>query len=232
MPNQKDIVTPSSIVNQFVNNVNAVILNGASDQNSPPLFNGSVVYNNDYTNPNYSAAFINPPAIPVADLDFKSNAVGSTASIGSVGTVVTGVSIYNTLVDLVRKLTRVRNFSSAWYHQTGSSYALITTSSGRAMFKESLPAVQGTGGIAANTPTSGWARSINGTTTQAISVANPGIAKGSSILASSINSFFTNLNNSWAAAAVNTISYTFYSCHANCHNNCHSSCHSSGRSRR
>jgi hypothetical protein len=232
MATKKQDVTPASILETFSNNLNTVILYQAKDQSSPPTFTGSANYNNSYNNINTSTGFINPPAIPINDLDFKSNSVPPTISVGSKKSDVSGSVIYNTLCDVVKKLTRVRNFTSTWYHKTQGSYAMINTVSGKAVFKETLPAVQGTGGIADNTASSGWTRSIDGTTLQNIAIVNPGVERGKDVLASTINQFFTNLNTSWSAAAVNTIAYTFYSCHNNCHNNCHSSCHGSGRSRR
>ena len=231
MTNPNTRITPNSIVDQFINNVNTIILSQSRDQNSPPIFVGTTYYNNAFTNPNSSVAFSNPLAIPTADLDVQSNAMGPVG-VGSKNTRVVGSTIYDVLCNVTRRLTRVRNFSSAWYHKTQDSYALINAVSGKAVFKESLPGIPGTSGIAANSATSGWERSVNGNATQAISIPNPGIEKGKRVAASNVNAFFTNLNNSWASASANTINYKFYSCHNNCHNNCHSSCHGSGRSRR
>lgn len=231
MPVKKDLITPASIVNQFVNNVNAIILNGSKDKTNPPRFSGTGYYNNAYTNPNVAAAFSNPPAIPVDDLDFNSTAIGSTAGVGAVKSTITGADIYSTLSEIVRKLTRVRNFNSTWYHKTQGSYTLMSYITGKATFKETLPPVPGVNNVD-NTATSGWTRSVNGKSTQAVTVNNPGVVKGSAIVATTINTFFDNLNKSWAAVTENDIQYVFYSCHNNCHSNCHSSCHSSGRSRR
>lgn len=228
----KEDTTPKSVIDIFIDNINTIALNGARDQADPPLFSGTTNYNNSYGNPSVSPAFINPPAIPSADLDIKSAAVSGDVKVGSPKTSMVASVVYGTLVDITKRLTRVRKFTSTWYHKTQASYVLVNSISGKAMFKEVLPEIQGTAGVVPNTATGGWERSVNGSAVQNISVPNPGIEKGKFTLASTINQFFTNLNSSWEAAADNNISYTFYSCHNNCHSNCHSSCHGSGRSRR
>lgn len=233
MPNKNEHITPSSIVNQFVSNVNNIILANAVTQSNVPRFSGTVYYNYDITVTTTSVAFSNPQAIPPNDLDFSTNAGISNVQIGTKGNHILGSTMYNVLKEIVKRLTRVRNFSSSWYHRTQTSYTLVNSVSGKAMFKETLPSITGTSGIRDNSATSGWNRSINGSAIQNIEFTNnPGISKNGLITANVINQFFTNLNNYWAAAAGNRITYTLYSCHNNCHNNCHDSCHSSGRSRR
>jgi hypothetical protein len=239
MPTQRNAVTPSSIMDQFIDNVNNIILVGLRHQSNVPSFSGSVEYNSPYTTPStdpptpstYATAYSNPTAIPSNDLDSLGSAAVSSAAIGATGNAITGSTVYDTLCAITKKLTRVRNFTSAWYHKTGTTNALVTSVTGRAIFREVLPALPASN-IADNAATSGWTRSVNGDATQNIAVTNPGISKGTAVTADNINTFFTNLNTSWTAAAGNSVDYTFYSCHANCHTSCHTSCHSSGRARR
>lgn len=225
-------ITPGAVLNTFISNVNNIILSGAYEQINPPKFSGRTVYNNAETNINTSTAYNNPVAIPTSDLDNKSNSGINGLSIGRAGEPISGATIYNTLYNIVRKLTRVRAFTSSWYHKTQDSYTFIDSSSGKAVFRELLPSIVGKSNAKNNTASGGWERSVNGYTTQVFNISNPGIAKNSIISAENIDTFFNNMITAWNNLTLNKINYTFYSCHNNCHSNCHESCHSAGRSRR
>ena len=230
MANKNEKVVNNSFTKQFIDNINSIVLNKAVDVNTIPNFSGSARYNGSYYSAGTAVAFNNPPAIPSNDLDSIASAINEESklsNIGGTGSKVKGELIYTTLCDIVKRLTRVRNFTSKWYHKTQGSYALVASSSGKAVFKETLPPIQGTANIANNSITSGWERSINGTTIQNVAIPNSGISDHKSILAEGLNNFFTTLNETWIAASNSPINYTFYSCHNNCHSNCHSSCHSS-----
>lgn len=227
MPTQDEKVTQVAFAQQFLNNVNSIILAGAYHNGSIPHFSGTTVYNPSYNNANTYTAYSNPQAVPTSDLDSAGSAAAG-ADISGIGVkedIVRGATVYNVLYEAIRRLTRVRNFTSNWYHKTNTSFALVNSVSGKAVFKESLPGIAGFPG-ADNTPNAGWSRTINDTL-QPISVANSGVVHDNVMRANEVNNFFTNLNNAWAETAANAVGYTFYSCHNNCH--CHGNCDSRSR---
>ena len=227
MPTAGQLITTDSILDVFLQNINAVVLAGSHHNASVPTFTGTTLYNTSYTSTATYTAYSNPEAVPAGDLDSYGSAyaTASGASIGAKGQLISAATVYDVLCEVTRKMTRVRNFSSSWYHKTGGSLALVATKSGKAIFKESLPALGSFAGTL-NTKNCGWERSVN-STLQAIAVDNAGVAKGNVITAANVNTFLSNLTGAWSAAAANSIQYKFYSCHNNCH--CHSNCDSRHR---
>ena len=216
----------SSFTETFLSNINNIVISGAKHNGDIPRFAGTSYYNGG--SPSVYVAYSNPEAIPASDLDSVGAvlAAASPAEIGEKGTVMYGGKVYDVLCNIVRKLTRVRKFTSKWYHTTNGTSALMSTVSGKALFKEKLSTLPVYPG-AASSRNCGWKRTVNDPI-QNISVNNAGVAKGNYLYASSVNNFFTNLNNAWLAAAENPIEYTLYSCH----NNCHGNCNCDGRHRR
>ena len=233
MPDTGSLVKPFSITGQFKQNVESIIFSGAITSSNIPRFSGTVYYNPNFNNHNYYPAYSNVEAVPNTDLDSSAtNEFNTLNNIGQASKIIKAYDIYITLFSIIKRLTRVRNFYSEWYHICNDgTWAFVANKSGKAIFKENLSSIQ-TGGLVQNSPTFAWNRSINGTTIQNISVNNSTVSENKIISAESINSFFSALISSWRSAANNVIRYTFFSCHNNCYC-CHSSCHgNSGRSRR
>lgn len=233
MPTKDTYVTIESIALQFVVNVNNIILASAKERLNPPYFSGRTYYNPEYTEINEFLAFWNPEAVVHSDLDdISSNGSNGAYTIRTRFEIITGATVYNVLFEIVRKLTRVREFTSTWYHKTGTTNSYIASTSGKAIFKSNLTSYASSSNAKINSRTSGWARNISGSSLQTLSFTNPGITKDTIITADNMNKFFTNMFNAWTNLSKNKITYTFYTCHYNCHENCHQSCHGSGRSRR
>jgi hypothetical protein len=213
-------ITASAIVTDFLNNVVTTVFSGAYDVNNIPYFFGTTYRNTSNAVNDNIVAFTNPSALPSSDLDSYSNAYPSVA-IGNPGEKITGATVYGALLGVVSGLTRVRNFTSYWYHQNNSSFSLVSSIGGKAIFKSSLAALPAYSGVG-STAVSGWERTPN-TSLQALAVDGTAISSGHIASAASINQFFTNLKNAWGTVAANAIQYKFYTCHRNCHSNCHGS---------
>jgi hypothetical protein len=227
MVSKNQVITQPALADAFLANINSLILAGAYHNGNAPHFSGTSLYKTNYNSNITYTAYTNPQAIPTADLDSVGNALADSNinAVGIKGNIIKGATVYSVLCDVIRKMTRVRNFTSRWYHKTNGSLALVNTVSGKAIFKETL-SVLNSFPETNNTLNSGWSRTTNNTL-QTISVGTSGIVKDSVIYADSVNTFLTNLNNAWAAVEENAIGYTFYSCHNNCH--CHSNCDSRHR---
>ena len=134
-------------------------------------------------------------------------------------TQITASTIYNTLVNLVRNYTRVRNTTCVSYlltesrengGVTSSSDNIQQTLTGKVAYGVTVPSVS-----SGDRPY--YVKSPNDTTmTKDISSANPGITQNTTILASHITTFFNNLKSAWDSIYNNNaIRFEYHYCHSN-----------------
>lgn len=134
-------------------------------------------------------------------------------------TQITASTIYNTLVNLVKNYTRVRNTTSVSYlltesrtngSVTSSSDNVQQTLTGKVAYGVTVPSVSGS-----TRPY--YVKSPNDTAmTKNISPANPGITQNTTILASHITTFFNNLKSAWDSIYNNNaIRFEYHYCHSN-----------------
>lgn len=213
-----DKIKPGDMASSFSANVVATILANTFHSTNVPYFSGTVYRNSSYQGNDNVAAFADPAAVPLQDLDAYAEPI---ANIGTAGERVTGATVYTALTSIVTGLSRVRNFNSYWYHQNNASFSLVATKSGKAIFKPSLAALPVYSAIGSSA-VAGWERDVN-IPLQTINVDGSDIQAGKAASAANIVAFFNRLKAAWTSASVNAITYKLYTCHRNCHNNCHGS---------
>lgn len=138
--------------------------------------------------------------VPSADMDPRSAVQVGTIDIGSAGEVISGQTVYNVLLGILRNFSRVRNFKFELYYNN----KLEKSMSGKGVFKKTLPAVA-----------SGFTRNLNGSLMAEPSVSNS--ISGTSPDAGDITQLFTNMLNAWRTIANTQLVYKYMSCHSNCH---------------
>ena len=145
--------------------------------------------------------------------EFDAAVFGGTTSgkpIGITGSVltdtnVTASTIYNALVTETNTFTRIRNLRAILF-------------------------VTGTGGNTGTRPVAGIVYDVTAVANMSasylqniVSPANANVASTRTITSANLESFFTNLRNSYNAARENTTTIQINVCHASCHSSCHAS---------
>lgn len=180
------IVTRTDVQNYFRDNVINVIKSNAYHSGWIPTYSGSAGARN---------------AIPAGDLD----AYGNTPdNITLSGGIINGGTVYNVMLTLIRNATRVRNFTSSYIYN-GSTQATV---SGKAIFKQSLPA------IAAS-----YTRNKNGSLINNVTPTNNVSGRIASV--STITALCNNMKSAWQNVCNDRLVYTVVTCHSSCHDSCH-----------
>jgi len=129
----------------------------------------------------------------------------SGGNIGSAGGSIVASNIYNTLVNETAAYTSIRNLRALLF-------------------------VDGGGGNTGSRPTPGYIYDAT-----AVAYMNSGylqsigspdgadISAGNAVTSSGLETFFSNLTNSYNSTRVNTATVQINVCHASCHSSCHSS---------
>jgi len=138
----------------------------------------------------------------------------SGKSIGISGSNISGnpidaATIYNTLVGELNTYTRIRNVR-AQLNVTGGGGNTGTRPSAGIIFDET----------AVGNMSSLYLQTIPG---QPNGPSPAGVIAGLAIDDDGLESFFTNLRNSYNGARANTVTITTNVCHASCHSSCHGS---------
>lgn len=129
--------------------------------------------------------------------------------------------VYNATVNIMRRLTAIRKYSSNWYRQHNGDMVHVNGASGTATFKDVFPGISGYPNNNKNNGNeSGWSRSVGGGS-QNFNM--PAFSPGQISKAQDVINFFNELYTRWQQTWKNQINYTFYTCHFNCHSNCHRS---------
>lgn len=187
-----NLVTANDVKDRFQANVINIVTTGTYHSTNVPKYSGT-------------AGTFN--AIPPGDLGAPGEITNITIPTG----VIDGKTVYNLMLAVVKNCTRVRNFTSNLYYQSGGSYtnALQSTVNGKAVFKQSLPGIAG-----------GYDRNINGSLLVNPSAADP--ISGQIANPSRLNQLCTNMLSAWQSIANTKLVYNCYTCHSNCHSDCHS----------
>ena len=218
-------------VTTFVNNIkNYVSEKVEYDFNSPPQFTGTSVFNPAKSNKTKYPAQDNPLAIPLDNLAIN-DVAELTVNKPIKEEQISGQIVFNVLIDLVKKMTRVKKFTSTWHNKTGSTTVVVDEVSGTACFADTLLAIAAYDETsyeeAINTNYESWTRSTENSLEE-VSTANP-FTVNTIIDDTKANNFFDALKAEWDSLYNSKImEYHLYTCHYNCHSNCHSS----GRHRR
>ena len=138
--------------------------------------------------------------VPAADMDPLSAVQVGTIDIGSAGEVISGQTVYNVLLGILRNFSRVRNFRFELYYNGN----LERSMAGKGVFKKTLPAIGGD-----------YRRNLNGSLMAEPSVSNS--ISGTSPDAGDITQLFTNMLNAWRTIANTQLVYQYMSCHSSCH---------------
>lgn len=138
--------------------------------------------------------------VPAADMDPLSAVQVGTIDIGSANEVISGQTVYNVLLGILRNFSRVRNFKFELYYNN----RLERSVSGKGVFKKTLPAIGGD-----------YKRNLNGSLMAEPSVSNS--ISGTSPDAGDITQLFTNMLNAWRTIANTQLVYQYMSCHSSCH---------------
>ena len=219
-------IVATADVTTFVNNIKSYVAGKINyDYNNPPRFTGTSTFNSSYSNATSYTGQSNPVAIPISDL-----ARNNIASLGISKPVkeeqVSGQTVFNVLIGLVRTMTAVEKFSSTWHNKTNGTTVIVNSVSGTAVFNPSLPDVTPYSEVGSSNCV-GWTRNAN-SSLEKISTSNT-FNKDSIIDDAKANAFFDALKAEWDNLYNSKVmEYHLYTCHYNCHSNCHSS----GRHRR
>lgn len=183
-------VNKTDIQNFFKTNVTSIVKSNVYHSSRIPTFSGSAGSAN---------------AIPAGDLDAVGN-IPDTISI--TGEIISGTTIYNLMLTVIRNCTRVRNFSSSYKFNNQGNQVTQATSSGVAVFKQSLPSVS-----------SSYDRNKNGSLisniTPANNITNQIGAKDR------LTTLCNTMISSWQSVRNDKVVYNYYSCHSSCHSSCH-----------
>ena len=219
-------IVATADVTTFVNNMKSYVAGKINyDYNSPPHFSGTSSFNPSYSNATSYTGQNNPVAIPIGDL--ARNNIGSLGiSNPNKEEQISGQTVFNVLISLVRTMTAVKKFNSTWHNKTNSTTVIVNTVSGTAVFNSSLPGVTPYSEVGSSN-CAGWTRNYNSAVDN-ISTGNV-FTRDSVIDDAKANTFFDALKAEWDNLYNSKVmDYHLYTCHYNCHSNCHSS----GRHRR
>jgi hypothetical protein len=152
-------------------------------------------------------------AYPFAEWTYGAEFGGTTAgktigitgpNIDAVANVVNAANIYNTLLTETATYTNIRNLRALLF-------------------------VDGDGGNTGSRPSPGYVYDVtapayfNATYLQSISAGSSDVVSGSTATADGLETFFSNLRDSYNSARDNTVTLQVNVCHASCHSSCHSS---------
>ena len=175
-----------------------------------------------------SRTYTQPNAIDVGQLDSNSQ-----PSVSIPNETITAADTYNSLKEIVDKLTKIRYYTSNWYYQTNGNLALVESVEGTAIFKATIPGLDAYSSATKVDGYVGWNRQIedssagvgsSASTTTTLYVNNPFI-QNQEVKADQVgniatnDSLFSNLYTAWMQARAKRITYTYYTCHSNCHSN-------------
>lgn len=209
-------IIKQEVIDSFKENLLAILYNNASSQENPPKFTET------------EGNFTEPNAIDVSQLDTSNYPEVTIPNI-----VISALDTYNALKPIIDKLTKIRNYISNWYYQTGDVLSLVETKEGTAVFKEVIPGLNTYNSEVKQENYTGWDRKVTGgsnntqasiSLTKTLDVENP-FVKGEMIRVNQVQpytldaSLFNNLFKAWEQEKNKVIEYNFYTCHSNCHSN-------------
>lgn len=151
-------------------------------------------------------------AIPSTQL---SDTTKTYANVSDLGTQITASTLINTMRNLAKNCSRIRNTVCNWYHDISGTDNLIQTITGSAIYLATTPAISGS--------TRPYYTKSPDTTNMTIdSTTGAGdIAVNNMAKATSLTQFVTNLVNEWNTRYNTTVTYTYYTCHSVCHSSCY-----------
>jgi hypothetical protein len=179
------LTRPADVTNLFKTNVVNIVV-------SSDLYHSGILPSLSGT----AGTFI----VPAADMDPLSAVQVGTIDIGSTDEDISGQTVYNVLLGILRNFSRVRNFRFELYYNGN----LERSMAGKGVFKTTLPAIGG-----------GYIRNLNGSLMAEPSVSNS--ISGTSPDAGDITRLFTNMLNAWRTIANTQLVYQYMSCHSSCH---------------
>ena len=222
----KEKIVAAADVATFVNNMKSYVAGKINfDSSAPPQFTGTSTFNPSHSNRTSYTGQENPLAVPIGDLarnDIDELGIGRNLQEEQ----ISGKIVFDALVNLVRTMTRVKQFSSTWHNKTNSTTVIVDSVSGTAVFNPELPEVTPYE-EAVSSNCIGWTRSTD-SSVEKVATTNT-FTKDTIINDEKANTFFDTLKAEWDSLYNSKVmEYHLYTCHYNCHSNCHSS----GRHRR
>ena len=185
------IVNKEDIINKFKANIIDIVTSNAYSNSNIPRINGQ------------AGTF---SAVVQADL----GGVNEIQNISLDSGIISGTTVYNIMIAVMKNCSRVRNFTSNLYFNTNGNNALERTITGKAVFKSTLTTVP-----------SGYTRNKNGSL-----LVNPNVTNNVSGKTGSLDRLDALCNAmlaAWKSASKDQLVYNYYSCHSSCHSSCHGS---------
>lgn len=183
-----------------------------------PHFIGTAYYGKTGNFGNESTlGWTNPIAMPNSQL----TAIDTQPALTITDSIITASTLWNNMLNITRALSKIRYFTTNWYHKTEDTRNLVNSISGGGIFNTAFPAVPG-GADGNQSKTEFWER--KGNTTPNVTPPTE-IVKEGLVSANSMNNTISNCYNTWQSQCFNAggLVYNFYTCHSNCHGSCHAS---------
>jgi len=207
-----DEITKTELINNFKNNLLVVMFSGLNSTNNPVYFSGT------------RETFTNPLAINTNQLESSTQ-----PEITIPDEEISAAGTYAALKSIVDSLTKIRRYTSTWYHSDHGTLGRVDGKEGTAIFKDTIPALTTFNKSTRTSGANGWERTVNGasgttaqnvTLTKTLTVTNPFVVDDE-IQASQVTPYtlddtlFNNLFEAWDAVRNEKITYTYYTCHSN-----------------
>ena len=185
------IVNKEDIINKFKANIIDIVTSNAYSNSNIPRINGQ------------AGTF---SAVVQADL----GGVNEIQNISLDSGIISGTTVYNIMIAVMKNCSRVRNFTSNLYFETNGNKALENTITGKAIFKSTLTTVP-----------SGYTRNKDGSLLVNPNVTNNISGKTGNL--DRLDALCYAMLEAWKSASKDQLVYNYYSCHSSCHSACHGS---------
>ena len=185
------IVDKEDIINKFKANIIDIVTSNAYSNSDIPQITGQ------------AGTF---SAVVQADL----GGVNEIKNISLDNGIISGTTVYNIMIAVMKNCSRVRNFTSNLYFETNGNKALENTITGKAIFKSTLTTVP-----------SGYTRNKDGSLLVNPNVTNNISGKTGNL--DRLDALCYAMLEAWKVASKDQLVYNYYSCHSSCHSACHGS---------
>lgn len=204
-------------INEFNTRVTATIYSKIKyHRGNIPRFTGTAYYGKTGNSGNWATlGWTNPVAMPGNQLA----AIDAQPTWTISDQIITVSTLWDNMLRIVRTLSKIRYFTTNWYHKTEGTRNLIQSISGGGIFNTAFPAVPG-GADGNQSKTEFWKRTGNTApnVTPPTEIVKEGLAS-----ANSMNNTISNCYNTWQSQCFSAggLVYNFYTCHNNCHGSCY-----------
>lgn len=204
-------------INEFNTRVTATIYSKIQyHSGNIPYFTGTAYYGKTGNSGNWAKlGWTNPVAMPGNQLA----AIDAQPTWTISDQIITASTLWDNMLRIVRTLSKIRYFTTNWYHKTEGTRNLIQSISGGGIFNTAFPAVPG-GADGNQSKTEFWERKGNTApnVTPPTEIVKEGLAS-----ANSMNNTISNCYNTWQSQCFSAggLVYNFYTCHNNCHGSCY-----------